>query len=169
MSNIGNNNRRRDHRETGSAPPYFGNAFNFGNTQWLTNVGGTLEETQESTDVRRTLGDIGEITNYRSVLELTGSSVGDAQDENELGPYEIYVLSEDFRNGLGIALVDTGAQVSLVKYEDLKRGCSLKGDKTRIMGITGDSIEVRGVLHMRINESEEFPFMVVEKLPRNAC
>jgi Retroviral aspartyl protease. len=39
-------------------------------------------------------------------------------------------------------LLDTGAQVSLVKYEDLKRDCSLKGDKTRIMGITGDSMEV---------------------------
>ena len=57
-----------------------------------------------------------EIYNYRSVLESTGSSLGDAQDENELGTYEIYVLSEDFRNGLGIALMDTGAQVSFVKY-----------------------------------------------------
>jgi len=63
--------------------------------------------------------------------------------------------------------VDTDAQVSLVKYEDLKRESSLKGDKTKIMGITGDSVEVRGVLRMRINESEEFPFRVVEKLPRN--
>ena len=67
------------------------------------------------------MGDIGENTNYQSVLKLTGNSLGDAQDEKELGPYEIYVLSKDFRNGLGIALVDTGAQVSLVKYEDLKR------------------------------------------------
>jgi hypothetical protein len=131
MSNSGNNNRRRDRRETGSAPPYFGNArnaFNFRNTQRLTNVGGTLEETQESTYVRRTLGDMSEDTNYQSVLEFTGNSLGDAQDEKELGPYETYVLSKDFRNGLGIALVDTGAQVSLVKYEDLKRDCSLKGD-----------------------------------------
>ena len=71
MSNIENNNRRRDRRETGSAPPHFGNArnaFNFRNTQRLTNVGGTLEETQGSTYVRRTLGETQESTDVRRTL-----------------------------------------------------------------------------------------------------
>jgi hypothetical protein len=107
------------------------------------------------------------MSNDKSVLESASCSLGDALDERELGPYEIYVLSDAFKEGLGIALVDTGVQISIVNVESLRHSGSLKGDTMRITGITGDSIEVRCVQQIGINDSKEFPFRVVDRLPQN--
>ena len=77
------------------------------------------------------------------------------------------MLSDAFKEGLGIALIDTGVQISIISVESLRHSVSLKGDTMGITGITGDSMEVRGVQQIGINDSEEFPFRVVDRLPRN--
>ena len=43
-----------------------------------------------------------------------------------LQPFEIYVLCESLKTGLGKALVDTGSQVSLVKERSLIKGSDIK-------------------------------------------
>jgi hypothetical protein len=38
-----------------------------------------------------------------------------------LGPYETYVTSPQLQSSIGVGLIDTGAQVSLVREDSLKR------------------------------------------------
>jgi hypothetical protein len=42
--------------------------------------------------------------------------------EKGLGPYEVFVTSPQLQNGVGTGLIDTGAQVSLVKENSLEKG-----------------------------------------------
>jgi len=41
--------------------------------------------------------------------------------ESGLGPYEVYVTSPQLLDEIGVGLIDTGAQVSLVKEDSLKK------------------------------------------------
>lgn len=90
-------------------------------------------------------------------------------DVSTLGAYEIYVTCENLKEGLGIALIDTGAQVSLVREEALKPGKVevIHCRNESISGITGQLIKVKGMKNLCINETEVFPFRVLESLPRN--
>jgi hypothetical protein len=47
----------------------------------------------------------------------TGIAGVDSKDV--LGHYEIYIVSKDLKGELGVALIDTGSQVSLVKESSL--------------------------------------------------
>jgi hypothetical protein len=54
-----------------------------------------------------------------------------------LGHYEIYVVSKELRGELGVALIDTGSQVSLVKESSLIKFSQEKDKILQICGIAG--------------------------------
>jgi hypothetical protein len=41
--------------------------------------------------------------------------------ENELGRYEVYVVSSQLKGELGIALIDSGSMVSIIRESSVKR------------------------------------------------
>lgn len=100
---------------------------------------------------------------------------GDAFDKtsymkSDLGPYEVYVLCPEIKGGLGIALIDTGAQVSLVRESSLVKNIAQSDDVIEIQGISGKNIKVKGMVNLTLNncsEPIESKYYVVNKLPRN--
>jgi hypothetical protein len=88
--------------------------------------------------------------------------------ESKLGRYEVYVVSPQLREGLGLALIDTGAMVSLVRESSVIRFKQLR-KQIKISGITGKQINVRGQVDLRIENSSE-PInqkcYIVDSLPR---
>ena len=89
------------------------------------------------------------------------------KDIGRRGPFEIYVLCDGLNTGLGNALVDTGSQVSLLKEGTLIRESHIKYDVSRIQGITGDFMEIKGQTKLSIEEKSPHNFLVMEKLPMN--
>ena len=89
------------------------------------------------------------------------------QHELSLHPFEIYVLCNSLRTGMGNALVDTGAQVSLVAERSLNERSRIKRHVLKIHGITGDAMETIGQVDLRIGETLPHEFLVVKLLPRN--
>jgi hypothetical protein len=71
--------------------------------------------------------------------------------------------------GLGIALIDTGSQVSLVKESALTRCCGKKDRDLKIYGITGKEMKIKGQVNLVIETTLE-PLKqmcyVVDSLPR---
>ena len=51
----------------------------------------------------------------------------------DLGPYKTYVTSPPLLSSIGVGLIDTGAQVSLVREDSLKR--SIPREKYREMNV----------------------------------
>ena len=49
-----------------------------------------------------------------------------------LGPYEMYVLENKLKQGVGTALIDTGAQISLIKESALIKGVTVAQDDNYI-------------------------------------
>ena len=102
--------------------------------------------------------------------DLENSPRGEVIGDDSLGHYEVYVVSPQLREGLGIALIDTGSQVSLVKESSLTRFSVQKGRDIRICGITGSQLDIRGKVELQIENTLE-PLMqtcyVVDSLPRN--
>ena len=95
-----------------------------------------------------------------------------SKDDKEIshqirGPFEIYVLCEQLSMGLGNALVDTGSQVSLIKESSLTRGSRIRRDISSIQGITGNSMEIRGQIELKIGETSLHNFLVMDKLRMN--
>ena len=66
-----------------------------------------------------------------------------------------------------IALVDTESQVSLVKERSLSKGSDIKRLVLKIHGITGDHLETKGQIDLRIGETVPHKFVVVNSLPMN--
>jgi hypothetical protein len=58
-------------------------------------------------------------------------------DNCSLGYYEIYIIIPQLKEGLGVALIDTGSHVSLVKESSLTKFSKEKYGNVRIYGITG--------------------------------
>jgi len=58
--------------------------------------------------------------------------------------FEIYVLCDSLKKGLGNAVIDTGSQVSLVKERSLIKGSDITRHVLKIHGITGDHLETKG-------------------------
>jgi hypothetical protein len=82
-------------------------------------------------------------------------------------PFVIYVLCDQLKNGLGNALIDTGSQVSLVAETSLARGLRIKRQVIQIHGITGNVMDTKGQIDLRVGETSPHEFMLVRNLPMN--
>ena len=80
--------------------------------------------------------------------------------------FEMYITSKQLKEDIGIGLLDTGAQMSLVK-EVLRNKRNIQESNNSVQGIAGNILETKGVKMLEINESKTFPFVIVEKLPRD--
>jgi hypothetical protein len=66
-------------------------------------------------------------------------------------------------------LIDTGAQISLVKKVSLKESIpktKFKEINVSIQGINGGDMRIKEGIMLRVNDGEEMLFYVVENLPR---
>jgi len=61
-----------------------------------------------------------------------------------LQPFEIHVLRESFKTGIGNALVDTGSQASLITERSLIKGSNIKGHVFKIHGIKAITMKQKG-------------------------
>jgi hypothetical protein len=89
--------------------------------------------------------------------------------DDSLGHYEIYVVSPQLKEGLGVALIDTGSQISLIKESSLIKCSKETGENLHITGITGKQMKVKGKMKIRIEnalEPVEQACYVVDSLPR---
>jgi hypothetical protein len=84
-----------------------------------------------------------------------------------LQPFEIYVLCDSLKTGLGKALVNTGSQVSLVKERSVIKGSDIKRHVLKIHGITLYYLETQGQIDLRIGETSPHRFLVVNSLRMN--
>jgi hypothetical protein len=103
------------------------------------------------------------ITVYRSEFK------GTTENFDKLGRYEVYVVSPQLKEELGIALIDSGSMVSLVKESSVKRFRNQK-EQILLQGITGKQMNVLGLIDLKIENVSE-PLVqkchVVDRLPRN--
>jgi hypothetical protein len=79
-------------------------------------------------------------------------------------------VSRELEGELGVALIDTGSQVSLVKDSSLIRFNRKKNKSFQIYGVTGDQIEIKGKTSIRIEntlEPLEQLCYIVDSLPRD--
>jgi hypothetical protein len=82
----------------------------------------------------------------------------------------MYVVSRDLKGELGVALIDSGSQVSLVKESSLVKFKRENKKNSQICGITGTQLEVKGKVEINIENSLEPSSQmcyVVDSLPRN--
>jgi hypothetical protein len=81
----------------------------------------------------------------------------------------VYVVSPQLKEGLGVALIDTGSQISLVRESSLIRFSREKNENFKIYGITGE-VELKGQIKLIIENALE-PLnqtcYVVDSLPRD--
>jgi hypothetical protein len=70
----------------------------------------------------------------------------------DLGHYEVYIVSRSLEGGLGVALIDTGSQVSLVKSVKYRQE---KGKNLHLSGISGNQIEIKGKVQLEIENTLE--------------
>ena len=83
-----------------------------------------------------------------------------------LGPYEMYVLENKLKQGVGTALIDTGAQISLIKESALIKSVTRAQDDNYIQGITRKSIPIIGKVELKLNDCQnKSMFHVVKQLP----
>jgi len=81
--------------------------------------------------------------------------------------FDIYVLCDSLKTGVGNALVDTGSQVSLVKERSLIKGSDITKNVLKFHGVTGDYLETKGQITLRIGDTSPHTFLVVNSLPMN--
>jgi hypothetical protein len=93
----------------------------------------------------------------------------DLTHEEGLEPFDVFVTSPQLQNELGTGLIDTGAQVSLVRRSSLKKSTPTGKYREIIMniqGISGGDMHIPKGIMLQVNNSREM-FYVVESLPRN--
>jgi hypothetical protein len=90
-------------------------------------------------------------------------------ESEKLGRYEVYILSPQLRGGLGVALIDSGSVISLVKESSVTR-FKCENNQVIISGVAGAELEVKGQVDLNIENTLE-PLSqkcyVVGSLPRN--
>jgi hypothetical protein len=101
-----------------------------------------------------------------------GISTSREELTRELGlePFDVFVTSPQLQDGVGLGLIDTGAQVSLVKSKSLKKSSlktKCKDIHVNVQGINGDSMHIDRGIMLQVNDSKEMLFYIVESLPRN--
>jgi hypothetical protein len=77
---------------------------------------------------------------------------GTTENFNELGRYEVYVVSPQLKAELGIALIDSGSMVSLVKESSVKRFRNQK-EQIQLQGIAGKQMNVLGLIKLKIENA----------------
>jgi hypothetical protein len=101
---------------------------------------------------------------------IVGNDPKEIIKDDLLGHCEVYVVSNELKGELGVALIDTGSQVSLVKESSLKKFSKRKDNNLQIYGVTGKKVEIKGEIRIRIENTLE-PLhqtcYVVDSLPRN--
>jgi hypothetical protein len=91
----------------------------------------------------------------------------DQKDGQPLGPYEIFVTSPQLRTEVGVALIDTGAQVSIIARTSLRPEVTVEKNRTlKIRGITGNLMNIKGDVEVNVNNNGHHKFHVIEELPR---
>jgi hypothetical protein len=63
------------------------------------------------------------------------------------GRYEVYIVSPQLREGLGLALIDSGSVVSIVKESSVIR--FRNQEQVKLQGITGKHMNVLGLLNLK--------------------
>jgi hypothetical protein len=115
--------------------------------------------------------------NSRGIIDHEDSlRVGIVENDSEefigndsLGRYEIYVVSPQLKEGLGVALIDSGSQISLIKESSLTKCIKEGGENLHITGITGKQMKVKGKVNVKIEntlEPLEQKCYIVDSLPR---
>jgi hypothetical protein len=90
----------------------------------------------------------------------------DQKDGQPLGPYEIFVTSPQLRTEVGVALIDTGAQVSLIARTSLHPKVTvMKNEIHKISGITGNIMNINGEVEVNINNNGHHKFYIIERVP----
>jgi hypothetical protein len=91
-------------------------------------------------------------TNTGNSRGVTGNnhenSPGIIRDDS-LGHYEVYVVSPQLKEMLGIALIDSGSQVSLIKEASLVKFNKRKNENIQIQGVTGKQMNVKGQINLK--------------------
>jgi hypothetical protein len=103
-------------------------------------------------------------------MGITGDDYKEIIKGDLLGHYEICIVSKELKGELGVALIDTGSQVSLVKESLLIKFSQDKDKNLQICGITGKQIEIKGKVKLEIENTLEPTSQmcyVVDSLPRN--
>jgi hypothetical protein len=107
------------------------------------------------------------------VNDRTGIAGNDSEEifrDDSLGRYEMYVVRLQLRKGLGVGLIDTGSQVSLIKESSLTKLSAKKGSDLKICGITGKQMDIKGHVELIIENTLQ-PLKqtcyVADSLPRN--
>jgi hypothetical protein len=110
---------------------------------------------------------------YRNIAisrkDLTDAS-SQGKPERELGPYEIFITTPQLKREVGTCLIDTGAQVSLVKGGSLERNIAegkYRDINVSVEGINEGDMYIKKGIMMQFNNSREMLFYIVERLPRN--
>jgi hypothetical protein len=101
---------------------------------------------------------------------LTSERSSDDEPETGLGPYEVFVTSPLLQNEIGTGLIDTGAQVSLVRKKSLKENvprAKFRKINVNIQGINEGDMHIKEGIMLQVNDSEEMLFYIVESLPRS--
>jgi uncharacterized secreted protein with C-terminal beta-propeller domain len=100
-----------------------------------------------------------------------GATVKISQEDLTCGrglePFDVFVTSPQLQNELGTGVIDTGAQVSLVRKSSLKE--SIPKEKYReisvnIQGINGGDMHIEKGIMLQVNDSKEM-FYIVDSLP----
>jgi hypothetical protein len=93
----------------------------------------------------------------------------ETEENRELGRYEVYIVSPQLKGELGMALIDSGSMVSIVRESSVTRFRSER-EQVELQGITGQRMNVLGLIDLKIENMTE-PIIqrchVVDSLPRN--
>jgi hypothetical protein len=103
-------------------------------------------------------------------IGIVGNDSEECIKDDSSGRYDVHVVSPQLKEGLGVALIDTGSQISLVRESSLIRFSREKNDNFKIYGITSEEVEMKGQIKLIIEnalESLNQLCYVVESLPRD--
>ncbi|PNF43129.1 hypothetical protein B7P43_G18012 [Cryptotermes secundus] len=111
------------------------------------------------------------IKNYHeNLVGIVGNDSEEVIGDDVLGHYDIYVVSKELKGQLGVALLDSGSQVSLVKESSLAKFIEEKNGNFQIFGVTGKELEIKGKVNINLENTLE-PLKqecyVVDNLPRD--
>jgi hypothetical protein len=95
--------------------------------------------------------------------------MGTVREDIELGHYEVYVVSPQLKEELGLALIDSGSMISLVKETSVAK-YKQQSEQINVQGITGAQVKIKGQIELSIENTLE-PLVqrcyIVDSLPRN--
>lgn len=73
----------------------------------------------------------------------------------------VKIASKNIKNGSGTFIVDTGAELNLIKRREVRKGILINSEvKYHLFGITKRGVKTAGEVHVEINEAN-CPFHIV--------